>query len=169
MNATARIKKAGFVYLIRAENGLTKIGRSLDPPRRLIDLDISAVEIELLHQIQTDDMVWLEGYLHGRYDACHKRKEWFDLTTEDISELLAVKQWNRPADWVPEPRRIEGHPYAIHIPSILWNHLCEESKRTSRPIRQIMIETIQQHYSIEDSELPAQKRLGRRPKKDPES
>jgi len=90
----------GFVYLMRnPENGLHKIGRSIDPNTRIHSVrayeGVSA--IDLVHCIKTDDCVWLEGKLHVLFEACRKRGEWFDLKPIDIEWLKGHAEWNRAA------------------------------------------------------------------------
>jgi hypothetical protein len=51
--------RAGFVYLLRADNGVCKIGRSKDPEARARGLDTSPLAVELLHRIASND--WRRG------------------------------------------------------------------------------------------------------------
>jgi hypothetical protein len=86
---------AGFVYLIRAENGLVKIGCSGHPAKRVRELAIGPLAVELFHQIATDDMAWLEGQLHHRHREKRSRGEWFRLEENDLLELRAMGACNR--------------------------------------------------------------------------
>jgi DNA-binding XRE family transcriptional regulator len=91
-------QREGFIYLIRAENGLVKIGATDKPRARLSTLSSgSPVPLELLHTIATNDMPWLEANLHRRFKEKRARGEWFRLTEEDLALLLAWKRWNGPA------------------------------------------------------------------------
>jgi DNA-binding XRE family transcriptional regulator len=97
---------AGFVYLFRADNGLLKIGRSGSPRDRLKAFACLPVAVELIHQIRTNDMEWLEGELHQLYAARHVRGEWFRLTEEEVEVLKAkdevVNAPDRAADTTGE-------------------------------------------------------------------
>jgi DNA-binding XRE family transcriptional regulator len=80
---------AGFVYLLRADNGLHKIGRSGCPDERMKAFGTLPVAVELIHQIRTDDMEWLEDELHNLYAPSRVRGEWFRLTEEEVLALKA--------------------------------------------------------------------------------
>jgi len=91
--------RKGFIYLIRAENNLYKIGRSKRPGKRLLSLRDaqsqhpgSPLEIELLMTIPTNDMEALEKVLHSRFGTKRHHGEWFELTKEDIDHLLHFDQ-----------------------------------------------------------------------------
>lgn len=78
------------VYLI--SNGKhTKIGVSVDPPTRMEILQIgSSAELTLVGS-------WLGGYVeeskwHRRFHDKRIRGEWFDLSPEDIREVLTAVQ-----------------------------------------------------------------------------
>jgi DNA-binding XRE family transcriptional regulator len=106
----ATIKKRlgdGFVYLIRSENGLVKLGASLMPRWRLKSLSCgSPLPLELLHIIATNDMTWLEATLHERFREKRARGEWFRLSEEDVSSLLAVGRMDGPTSAArPLPRQ----------------------------------------------------------------
>jgi hypothetical protein len=83
------IFKSDGVYLIRAENGLTKIGHSSNIEKRLLDLQIaSPVPLKLLHYWLIADASNVESALHQRFAAKRKHGEWFDLDDEDITAIV---------------------------------------------------------------------------------
>lgn len=87
-----RSPQAGEVYVVRADNGLFKIGRSLNATRRVRKLTVQLpYGIDLVHIIPTQDMVGLERHLHERFDAKRKRGEWFELTVEDVAWIAAYR------------------------------------------------------------------------------
>lgn len=59
----------------------------------------------------------------------------------------------------------EHHTYVVQLPFVLWHKLCAEADETGRPIIKILTEMLQQRYKVKDADLPAPKRVGRRPKK----
>jgi predicted GIY-YIG superfamily endonuclease len=80
--------KVGYVYLIRAESGLYKIGRTTSPQNRMKTFGIKLpfqVEYECL--ILTYDMVGTERALHQHFASKHMNGEWFRLTPEDVKYI----------------------------------------------------------------------------------
>lgn len=90
--------KPGFVYLLRAENGLCKIGRSQDPDARLGTFGVFPIAVTLIHRIETNDMVWLERHLHRFFAEFRVRGEWFGLSQMQLAGLLSRGAWDRPAE-----------------------------------------------------------------------
>lgn len=83
--------KAGYVYILRGERGLYKIGRSRAPVTRASQLagQVPFV-VEVVHVIACDNAREAEAVLHARYDGDRERGEWFHLSSEAaeaISEL----------------------------------------------------------------------------------
>ncbi|WP_395138279.1 GIY-YIG nuclease family protein [Armatimonas sp.] len=74
-----------FVYLVQADNGLVKIGRTRNIKNRLSELRVgSPCELELLVMVKALDCVLLEQRLHRRFAKTRVRGEWFRLSMEDI-------------------------------------------------------------------------------------
>jgi hypothetical protein len=81
----------GYVYLASAGN-LTKVGRSINPQKRVKELDSpNGAEIKLLHTIPTADMVYLENAIHSLYRDKQVSGEWFTLKDQDISTILRLR------------------------------------------------------------------------------
>jgi len=76
--------RPGFVYLMSAD-GLTKIGRSVNPERRSKSSDVRAA---LLFKIKTPDMVWAEAYLHDVFESFQVHGEWYSLGRRQINSVL---------------------------------------------------------------------------------
>jgi hypothetical protein len=84
-------RQASFVYLILAENGLIKIGKSNDVYGRLKSLDTSSpLKLSLLFYIETMNADELEDALHGIYDDKRIKGEWFSLSDEDVKEIMEL-------------------------------------------------------------------------------
>lgn len=82
----------GYVYLMKSGR-YYKIGRSSSVERRNYDLGIILPEeIKIIHKIETDDPVGIEGYWHNRFDKKRKKGEWFELSSIDVT---AFKKWKR--------------------------------------------------------------------------
>jgi hypothetical protein len=78
------------VYLIRAENGLVKIGCSTGIERRLMYLQTGTPhELTLLGVIETDHPRELERQLHKRFADRRRRGEWFELSEDEIISARA--------------------------------------------------------------------------------
>ena len=83
-NTTKKPKK-GFVYFIKAENGLIKIGQTKDLSNRYKQIQHSALlKTELLFAIESDDGIKLEEKLHHFFENKMKKGEWFALSDGDI-------------------------------------------------------------------------------------
>lgn len=79
---------AGYIYFLKADNGLIKIGRTKDLDKRLDHFTTKLpYKLELIHSIKTSDYVGLEESFHDKYKANRKRGEWFDLDDSDIEDI----------------------------------------------------------------------------------
>lgn len=85
--------RAGFVYLIKGHRGEYKLGHTSVVDRRLSELATgSSAELEVVHEIKTDDPLGVEAYWHRRFAKTRIRNEWFKLTAADVR---AFKRWRR--------------------------------------------------------------------------
>ena len=76
------------VYLVRAENGLTKVGHSSNVEHRLQGLVTgSPIILTLSHVIETDRHKEIEHVLHQRFAAQRRHGEWFELSDDDITAI----------------------------------------------------------------------------------
>jgi len=81
----------GSVYLLRSGR-YYKIGRSNAVGRRERELAIQLPEkTSMVHAIKTDDPPGIERYWHDRFKDKRKRGEWFELTSEDVSDFKRRK------------------------------------------------------------------------------
>jgi hypothetical protein len=86
----------GYVYLVEGDEGCFQIGKSINPEGRVAILNTGFHgDLGLVHQIQTDDMGWLENLLHRKLAVWRVRGEWFLLSSQDIARLQRVAVWNR--------------------------------------------------------------------------
>jgi len=81
------------VYVIKSASGLTKIGFSKNPKRRLTQIKLSGYfsEIILLFSPEPNydlDARYLEKILHKHFKNKRKFGEWFDLRLDDIKEMI---------------------------------------------------------------------------------
>ena len=81
----------GSVYLIRSGKYF-KIGRTNSTGRRGYELGIQLPEKAThVHAIKTDDPAGIEAYWHKRFEKSRKHGEWFELTSEQVSDFRRRK------------------------------------------------------------------------------
>ena len=87
----------GYVYLFRF-NDCFKIGMSTTTSRRQKEIEWKKkVELELLHEISSNDYQRAEATLHAEFAHCRRGKaELFDLTPEEVQQILAITQMDFP-------------------------------------------------------------------------
>jgi len=91
IKTTRRYNQPTCVYLIRATNGLVKIGIAKNVERRLQQLDnMSPVPLRLIAAMETKHARILESELHELFSSKQVRGEWFDLNDEDIMRILKL-------------------------------------------------------------------------------
>lgn len=86
LSKSNKIKEGwGWVYLIRADNGVYKIGRTHNPDRRMGDFSTQLpYKLEIVHLVETDDMIAMESGLHELFKAKRLNGEWFQLESKDV-------------------------------------------------------------------------------------
>lgn len=79
--------KRGFIYLMRNKrNGMTKIGWSINPEFREKTLQSEEPEVEMIAKFPGS--LQAEGELHALFIDQRVRGEWFNLSEEQISEVI---------------------------------------------------------------------------------
>ena len=87
-NSTPTKKREGWVYFLKADNGLIKIGRTNNLDKRIYHFTTKLpYKLELIHFIKTDCTVKLENELHNKFDHLRVRGEWFNLNDEIMAEI----------------------------------------------------------------------------------
>lgn len=86
------MRKQGFVYLIQAGDSFRfKIGRSVDPERRIKEMQVgSAVKLKLLCQKKCRDVCAQENRWHELFGASRKHGEWFDLDEKQLPKIVTA-------------------------------------------------------------------------------
>lgn len=83
---------AGHVYLIRAENGLYKIGKAKNLTARMKPFSVEfPMKWELVHTFASDDYSIAEGALHNMFDDRRAVGEWFKLLPEDVVYIKSIQ------------------------------------------------------------------------------
>jgi len=84
----------GYVYLIFAANGLTKIGKSRTPDTRIQNIVAgSPIELYPLIAFPYQQGHNLERELHDIFAGKRVRGEWFNLQPDDFETLFALFDW----------------------------------------------------------------------------
>lgn len=73
-----------YVYLLRAENGEYKIGKSKDPEARAKYINYASRRVTLVWSLACEDATKTERAMHQRFSEYHITHEWFDLPTEVV-------------------------------------------------------------------------------------
>lgn len=79
-----------YIYVIRADNGLIKIGKSGNHLSRRLGILVSqcASALEWLGYMEVEDSTETESLLHRRYKSQRHHGEWFQLSDTQLSSLL---------------------------------------------------------------------------------
>ena len=87
-------ERNGYVYLIKSENELYKIGRTINVKTRFKDHERKfPLEIKLLHYIPSKSYVKAENYLHDKYKEYRMNdEEWFNLPGDEVQWLKNLTQ-----------------------------------------------------------------------------
>jgi hypothetical protein len=81
--------KEGFVYFIRASNGLTKIGKTKNISQRYIALKTSSPDrLEIEGYIVCKDNSKLEQTLHQIFSSKREHGEWFKIDIKSLKEAI---------------------------------------------------------------------------------
>lgn len=87
-NTSSRRKREGYIYFLKADNGLTKIGKAINLDKRLDHFTAKLpYQLVLAHSIKSNDYTGLELELHKKFEHLRKRGEWFDLTDMHIKKI----------------------------------------------------------------------------------
>lgn len=82
--------KPGYVYILRY-GYYYKIGKANNVSSRITDLGVSMPEEpELIHTIEASEPFIAEKYLHDLFESQKVRREWYDLTEDNIQWLKGL-------------------------------------------------------------------------------
>lgn len=83
--------RKGFVYLVLAETGHSKIGRTTNVDARLRNFRNSTpIGFQLLHSFPADDSFTAERLLHKKFEGLRVRGEWFALDQDGIQSIQQI-------------------------------------------------------------------------------
>lgn len=99
MEEPERTPGFGYVYLMKSANGLHKIGRSIDIENRLYSLNREIpVKVTVIHYFASVEYTKAEKLLHERYADQRVRYEWFELSPDDVSAIVDIKDHDLDAE-----------------------------------------------------------------------
>lgn len=93
--------KQYFVYIIQSASGPVKIGWATDVERRLKVLQsghAAPLSIAFVFHCRERDVRKFESFLHQKYKAKKLRREWFDMTPEQVVAGLLIPGMRRDID-----------------------------------------------------------------------
>jgi hypothetical protein len=83
--------RTGYVYLLKADSGLYKIGRAIDPKNRGKTFGVQLpFEVDFVCTIKSDDYEALELELHEKFKDFRVRGEWFNLAPDDVEYIKSL-------------------------------------------------------------------------------
>jgi len=83
---------SGYVYLLRSDHGLYKIGRSIEPASRIRRLGVVLpFPVTTIHVLAADDCSTAERRLHMRFASQRLEGEWFRLTDDDVAWVKSIQ------------------------------------------------------------------------------
>ena len=92
------MKSKGFVYLMQADTGHYKIGRSVDPVKRLKVFNTEMpVQVNMLHVFPADNAIEAEAQLHHEFRDKRYMGEWFSLEPADIRYIGGIIEFSNHA------------------------------------------------------------------------
>ena len=87
------VARFGYVYILKSQDGLYKIGKSVDPEVRIKSMGVLLpFAIEPIHFIPSDDYSAAESILHRRFRGRRVRGEWFQLDPFEVEWLLSLTE-----------------------------------------------------------------------------
>lgn len=86
--------ETGYIYLIKLENGLYKIGKSKHLAQRMEVFAVSfPMKWELYYSFQSTDYTMAEKALHAWFSKKREIGEWFRLNDRDVKSITMIKDW----------------------------------------------------------------------------
>lgn len=90
------LQRAGYVYLIKADTGHYKIGRSKNIPERMKLFAVKLpFDFEIVHIFPCEDMYRAERELHLIHAKDRTNGEWFALGNKDVEILKSVHRFEQ--------------------------------------------------------------------------
>jgi hypothetical protein len=86
----------GFVYFVLSDAGYYKIGKARNCQQRFMNLQASTtMALRIVHQIASNDALWLEAKFHRFFASKRLKGEWFDLSSEDLAAVKTMRHHDR--------------------------------------------------------------------------
>lgn len=82
----------GYIYLIKTETGLYKIGKAKDLGKRLKPFSVNfPMRWELIHSFRSGDYSKAEEDLHNKFNDKRDVGEWFRLSPSDVIFITSLQ------------------------------------------------------------------------------
>lgn len=81
---------SGYVYLLKGDFDIYKIGMSVNPDVRIKSYNGLPFKVTHICSIQTENARLLEASLHKRFDSKRLNGEWFNLATDDVEYVKSL-------------------------------------------------------------------------------
>jgi hypothetical protein len=86
-----RYERSGYVYIIRADTGHYKIGRTNNVPKRMKLFTVKLpFDFEIITYFPCEDMYMAESRLHGFFADKRINGEWFNLDQGDVETIKTI-------------------------------------------------------------------------------
>lgn len=109
--------RSGYIYIIKADTGHYKIGRTKNVPKRLNFFGVRLpFAIELCWSIKVDDMYRFESWLHRYFKNERVNGEWFNISDFDLDIFGGFKTQQdveQYYDLMEDVHKRHNLPYAI--------------------------------------------------------
>lgn len=87
-------KKEGYVYLVGADNGLFKIGKSKNVDGRVMEFGVKLpVKTWLVHSFKSNQYDKAELTLHEVFKEKRSHGEWFALDKDDVEYVVSIQDF----------------------------------------------------------------------------
>ena len=84
-------QKEGYVYLVAADNGFHKIGKTINVTNRVNEFGVKLpMKTWLVHSFKSNQYDTAEKILHDTFSEKRSHGEWFALTAEDIEYIKSI-------------------------------------------------------------------------------
>ncbi len=87
------LNAGGFVYLMRRDDGCHKIGISIAPEKRLIQIQRKHPSAYIVSTFYSKECADAENELHDMFAASRKDGEWFDLDGRELQFIYSISDY----------------------------------------------------------------------------
>lgn len=93
VSAGKPLSAGGYVYLMKRDDGYYKIGISIAPEKRAIQIQRKFPSAYLVHTFYSKEYADAENELHAMFDHQRKDGEWFDLNRQELQLIYSISDY----------------------------------------------------------------------------